>query len=96
MFDLISWLIFGLLVGFFAKVIHPGNEPVGFLPTVLIGVVGSYVGGLISWLISAQQFAPAGFIMSIIGGVICCAAWRWYILKYSKTGNKSFFSGKNL
>lgn len=96
MFTLISWLVFGLIVGFFAKVIHPGDEPVGFLPTVMIGIAGSYVGGLIGWLMKFENFAPAGLLMSIVGGVICCAAWRWYNLKYSSTGSKSFFNGKKL
>lgn len=100
MFTLLSWLIFGVIVGYIAKIIHPGDEPVGFLPTVVIGVAGSYVGGIIGSLINGNltsgNFETAGFLMSIIGGVICCAAWRWYNLKFASEGKRNFFTGKKL
>ena len=49
LFTLIGWLIYGLLVGIIAKALHPGDDPIGFLPTMGIGVAGSYIGGLINW-----------------------------------------------
>jgi uncharacterized membrane protein YeaQ/YmgE (transglycosylase-associated protein family) len=51
MLFLISWLVFGLIVGYFAKVLHPGDEPVGWIPTLAIGVAGSFVGGTINFLL---------------------------------------------
>ena len=102
MFTLIIWGLFGLIVGLFAKGLHPGDEPVGFLPTVAFGVAGSFVGGGINWLLSVvrhqrfEEFHPSGLLMSIVGGVICCMLWRYYVLKTSPTGPKSFFTGKNL
>jgi uncharacterized membrane protein YeaQ/YmgE (transglycosylase-associated protein family) len=96
MFHLLMWILFGLFVGFFAKIIHPG--PIGFVSTVLVGVCGSFVGGLINYLIGmgSHPFAPSGFFMSIVGGVLCCVAWRYYNLKNSPDGPKSFFTGKNI
>jgi uncharacterized membrane protein YeaQ/YmgE (transglycosylase-associated protein family) len=98
MFTLIIWAIFGLIVGLIAKAIHPGEDPVGIFPTIGIGVAGSYIGGGINWLLDmgASPFEPSGFLMGIIGGVIACAAWRWWSLKNSPQGPRSFFSGKKL
>ena len=98
MFTLLSWVLFGLIVGWVAKVIHPGDEPVGYVPTIGIGVLGSFIGGGINYLLgnghSPIQFS--GFLMSCLGGVICCAAWRYYKLKTEKSGPKSFVKGKKL
>lgn len=98
MFTLIIWSIFGLIVGLCSKFIHPGDEPVGCLSTIGIGVGGSFVGGGINWLIGmgSSPFHPAGLLLSILGGVLCCMAWRWYTLQKSPTGPKSFFTGKNI
>ena len=98
MFTILIWIVFGLIVGLIAKAIHPGDEPTGCLPTIGIGVAGSFVGGGINWALGLGNtpFAPSGFLMSIVGGIICCAAWRWYALKNSSEGPKSFFTGKRL
>lgn len=98
MIYLISWILFGLIVGYVAKVLHPGEEPVGYLPTIGIGVAGTFIGGTINYLLGygASPFQVSGLAMSILGGVLCCAAWRYYKLKTEQSGPKSFLSGKKL
>ncbi len=98
MFTILMWIVFGLIVGMIAKVLHPGEEPSGCLPTVAIGIAGSFVGGGINWVIDRGEtpFAASGFLMSIIGGIICCMIWRWWALKNSPEGPKSFFTGRRL
>lgn len=95
---ILAWLVFGLIVGTISKFLHPGDEPVGCLTTIGIGVVGSFIGGAISWLLlmGTYNYHPSGFLMSIIGGVIFCSFWRWYSLRNSSSGPKSFFTGKHL
>ena len=79
MITIISWILYGLVVGTIAKFIHPGDDPKGFLPTVGIGVVGSFIGGGLNWLLfNGEAFSPAGIIMGILGGVIFC----WLYGKY--------------
>jgi uncharacterized membrane protein YeaQ/YmgE (transglycosylase-associated protein family) len=75
---------------------RPGDEPIGYLPTLGIGVAGSFVGGTINFLLGMghQSFQTSGLIMSVLGGVVCCAAWRYYKLKTSLSGPKSFISGR--
>lgn len=78
---LLSWIIYGLVVGLIAKSLHPGEDPVGFVPTIGIGIAGSYVGGLINFILGAgSAFSPSGIVMGIIGGVIFCWIYRKYRL----------------
>ncbi|HQR37141.1 MAG TPA: GlsB/YeaQ/YmgE family stress response membrane protein [Blastocatellia bacterium] len=75
--SLISWTVFGLIVGVIAKLLVPGKDPGGFIVTVLIGIAGSIVGGGISHFLPwSSAYAPAGWIMSIVGAVILLALYR--------------------
>lgn len=44
---ILSWIIMGLIVGALAKMIMPGDDPGGFIVTILIGIAGAFVGGFI-------------------------------------------------
>jgi uncharacterized membrane protein YeaQ/YmgE (transglycosylase-associated protein family) len=74
---LISWAVFGLVVGAIARFIYPGKQDIGLLTTMLLGITGSFVGGFISWMMgfdpAAGAFRGAGWIMSIIGALIVVA-----------------------
>lgn len=80
MFTIIGWLIFGFVVGLLAKALHPGEEAEGFLPTVGIGIAGSFIGGLIQWFmgLGSSPFDPSGFLFSIVGGVVFCWLYRMW------------------
>ncbi len=82
MLFILGWLVYGLIVGTIAKLLHPGEDPVGFLPTIGIGVAGSYIGGFLSWLLGmgSGPLHPAGILMGIVGGVIFCWLYRNYRL----------------
>jgi uncharacterized membrane protein YeaQ/YmgE (transglycosylase-associated protein family) len=74
MLAVISWICFGLVVGLIARLLVPGRQAMGMLATIMLGVVGSLIGGAISWLIRGGQpdmYQPSGWIMSIIGAIIC-------------------------
>lgn len=98
MLSIIIWSVFGLISGVIAKMIHPGEDPVGLLPTIMIGVCGSFIGGAINWALDLGRatFEPSGLIMSILGGVLFCAIWRFYNLKMSQGGPRSFLTGKKV
>lgn len=72
MFNLIGWLVYGLVVGLIARAIHPGEEKPGVLWTLVIGIAGSYVGGLMNWILGSGggPFQGSGIIMGILGGVV--------------------------
>jgi len=74
---ILSWIVFGLVIGIIAKLLMPGKDPGGFIVTILLGVAGALVGGFIGramGLYSAGQ--SAGWIMSILGAVILLALYR--------------------
>ena len=89
MLYILSWIVYGLVVGLIAKSLHPGEDPVGFLPTIGIGIIGSYVGGFIYFLLGrGDAFSTSGIVMGVIGGVIFCWAYqRWHLDKYLKAQN---------
>lgn len=89
MLYILWFLLIGFVVGLIAKAIHPGKEPGGLMATMVIGIAGSFIGGMINWLIAGGSFGPAGIIMSVIGGVIFCWAYGKYNLsRYIPLGDK--------
>ena len=77
MLSLLSWIITGLVVGLIARALVPGRQSIGTVMTIVLGIVGACVGGLISSAIwptwtddpNVTQMWP-GWLMSIAGGVI--------------------------
>jgi uncharacterized membrane protein YeaQ/YmgE (transglycosylase-associated protein family) len=47
MIAILSWIVFGLVVGVLAKLVMPGNDPGGLIVTVLLGIAGALVGGFL-------------------------------------------------
>lgn len=74
--SIILFLVFGLVVGFLARAIMPGSQKMGWLATMLLGVVGSFIGGFLGALITSSRvldFNTAGIIGSLIGALIALA-----------------------
>jgi uncharacterized membrane protein YeaQ/YmgE (transglycosylase-associated protein family) len=70
-------LIIGLVVGALAKLIMPGHDPGGIIVTMLLGIAGSFVAGMVGRAVGwYQPGEPAGFIASIIGAVVLLAIYR--------------------
>ena len=69
---ILGWLLFGLIAGFIARALVPGKDDIGFLATILLGIVGSVVGGFLFGLFTVgfRGFEPAGWIGSVIGAII--------------------------
>ena len=73
MFALIGWAIFGLIVGAIARFLLPGKQSMSIWMTMLLGVVGSFVGGFIAFLIFGRgqgALQTSGWILSILGAII--------------------------
>ena len=69
---IISWIFFGFIVGLLARLFVPGPSDIrGCLPTILLGILGSVVGGFIGrglGLYPADEVQGGGIFMSILGG----------------------------
>jgi uncharacterized membrane protein YeaQ/YmgE (transglycosylase-associated protein family) len=74
LWSIITWAVFGLVIGAIARLLYPGRQPMSLPVTMVLGIVGSFVGGLISWLFGFDPqdgpFQGAGWIMSLLGALI--------------------------
>ena len=70
-------LIIGLVVGALAKLIMPGKDPGGVIITMLIGIAGSFIAGLLGHALGWYKVGDGpGIIASVIGAVILLAIYR--------------------
>lgn len=77
MFSILIWCVYGVLVGSIAKSIVPGEERFGFLQTIALGVVGSYTGGAILYMLGQYSaVSPAGILMGIVGSVLALVVYN--------------------
>jgi uncharacterized membrane protein YeaQ/YmgE (transglycosylase-associated protein family) len=78
---IITLIIIGAIAGFIARALVPGKDPMGIGATIVLGIVGSFIGGFLGALIFGKDaldglLQPSGIIGSIIGAVIVTAVWR--------------------
>lgn len=77
---ILSWILFGLVVGVIAKLLMPGRDPGGFIITILIGIAGALLAGFLGQSMGwYQEGQPAGWLMSIVGAVILLAIYRMMV-----------------
>ena len=72
---IIVLLIVGLIAGAIARLLLPGRDPLGIFGTIVLGVIGSFIGGFLANLIqyhtmSVHSFHPTGIIGSVIGAFL--------------------------
>jgi uncharacterized membrane protein YeaQ/YmgE (transglycosylase-associated protein family) len=67
--NILAWIVLGLLAGAIAKAIYPGSQGGGILGTLLLGVIGAFVGGSLYNLLSTGSIALGAASLSI-GGVV--------------------------
>jgi uncharacterized membrane protein YeaQ/YmgE (transglycosylase-associated protein family) len=79
MFSIIGWIIFGAIVGVIARFLMPGRDPMSWVMTILLGIAGSVVGGvLLGLIIGGRSTAPTGWIGSILGALLLLWLYRRY------------------
>ena len=77
---ILSWILFGLIAGVIAKLLHRGEDPGGWIVTIVIGIVGAFVGGAIAKYLLGWQDAMGwnfhSFISAIGGALIVLVIYR--------------------
>lgn len=78
--EILSWLLFGLVVGVIAKLLMPGRDPGGFIVTILLGIAGALLGGFVGRAMGFYQTSQgAGWLMSILGAIVLLALYRMMV-----------------
>jgi uncharacterized membrane protein YeaQ/YmgE (transglycosylase-associated protein family) len=75
--------ISGLILGALARLALPGPDPMGILPTIGLGLAGSFLGGLIAGLVWSR---PAGFVFSLVGAIVVLYLYRRFVQHRPLTG----------
>ena len=79
---IISLIIIGLIAGAIARLLVPGKQDLSIPATILLGIIGSFVGGFLGYLLFHKDgqdgfIQPSGIFGSIIGSVIVLLIWLW-------------------
>ncbi|MBK1826621.1 GlsB/YeaQ/YmgE family stress response membrane protein [Haloferula rosea] len=81
----IAWAILGLAAGAIARAIVPGEERGGWIPTMILGIIGAFVGG---WIAERIGFlppsdpgtwlpGPKSILSATVGAIIVLSIWKW-------------------
>ena len=75
---ILGWIVIGLIAGVVARWLMPGPDPMGWLGTIVLGIVGSLVGGTLLNLLfgGGLELAASGILGSILGALIALWVWR--------------------
>jgi len=78
---LIMLVVVGLIAGFIARALVPGPDPMGVGGTIVLGIVGSFIGGFLGWAIFGKDFEDgafqaSGLIGSIVGAILALLVYR--------------------
>lgn len=78
---ILGMIIIGAIAGFVARALVPRDGVSGIIPTIVLGIIGSFVGGFLGYLLFGKDMAagalqPSGIIGSIIGAVIALLVYR--------------------
>lgn len=84
MFAILGWIIFGLIAGLIAKAIMPGRDPGGAIVTILLGIAGSVIGGLIGRALFGYGHSGSGsepgtimsMVLAVVGAIVLLAGYR--------------------
>jgi uncharacterized membrane protein YeaQ/YmgE (transglycosylase-associated protein family) len=78
---IITLLIVGLIAGALARLLVPGPNPIGIGGTIVVGIVGSFVGGFLGYVIFNKDLnegalQPSGIVGSVIGAIVVLLVYR--------------------
>ncbi|NJN02417.1 MAG: GlsB/YeaQ/YmgE family stress response membrane protein [Leptolyngbyaceae cyanobacterium SL_1_1] len=80
--NILAWIVLGLIAGAIGKAIYPGNQGGGILATLVLGVIGAFIGGTLATLLTtgtlqltAATLSIPGIILAIVGAIIAIFLW---------------------
>ncbi|HEY9642039.1 MAG TPA: GlsB/YeaQ/YmgE family stress response membrane protein [Coleofasciculaceae cyanobacterium] len=83
--NILAWIVLGLIAGAIAKAVYPGYQSGGILGTMILGIIGAFVGGSLYTLLTtgtlaltATGLSIGGIFIAVIGAII--ALWIYYAI----------------
>jgi uncharacterized membrane protein YeaQ/YmgE (transglycosylase-associated protein family) len=83
--NIVAWIVLGLLAGAIAKAIYPGHQGGGILGTMLLGIIGAFLGGTLATFLStgtlqltATTLSIPGIAVAVLGAIIAVFLWNWF------------------
>jgi uncharacterized membrane protein YeaQ/YmgE (transglycosylase-associated protein family) len=76
---ILAWIVFGLIAGVLAKLIMPGKDPGGCIITILLGVGGAMIGGMIGTALglgTVTEFDVRSMLIAVGGAVLLLVIYR--------------------
>lgn len=88
--NLLVFAVIGLFAGAAARLFYPGRQASRILGTMVLGMVGSLLGGVLSWAFWTQpngEFSSAALLMSVVGAAVVLVAWASVVYARSVAGH---------
>ncbi len=81
--NLLTWIVLGLIAGAIAKAVDPAARGSGLLGTLLLGIIGAFVGGTLATLLTTGQLAFTavtlsipGVVVAVLGAILAVFIWH--------------------
>ena len=80
--EIIGFIILGAVAGFLARFLVPGRDPMGLVATVLLGIVGAFVGGFLADALFDDE--SVGWFGATVGAVIVLLVWNMVVARRNR------------
>lgn len=81
--NIVAWVVLGLIAGAIAKAIYPGHQGGGIIATIVLGVVGAFIGGSLgvffatgTLALASPTFSIPGILVAILGAIVAIFLWN--------------------
>ncbi|MBH8575604.1 GlsB/YeaQ/YmgE family stress response membrane protein [Nostocaceae cyanobacterium CENA369] len=81
--NILAWIVLGLIAGAIAKAIYPGHQGGGILGTILLGIIGAFVGGSLgvffntgTLTLTASTLSIPGILVAVLGAIVAIFLWN--------------------
>lgn len=88
--NILAWIVLGLLAGAIAKAIYPGRQGGGLLSTMILGIVGAFIGGTIVTILETGTLSIAATSLSIPGIFVAVLGAILAIFIYNRFARRAY------